>query len=777
MRMSEKNPITLVYLARRAEGIPPVEAFAQSYRNLPAGIDHNLAVICKGADRAYTEAVKNAFGNDATYLTRSDEGVDIHAYLDAARQIETPRVCFLNTFSVIAAPGWLGKLNAIYQQPGIGLVGASGTYESLLDSLKFHMRVVWAVNNKGIRYDCEFADRFRSILAIHAPAWLAQRRSLISTFRALLRPRPSFRDLSQEEFFQFWSDSIKPGGPLNCYAMFPRFPNPHIRTNAFMMERTRFVQSAEALPPTKISGLEFESGFTSLTNQILAMGLKAVVVGADGRGYEEQDWGSNGGFRQGRQGNLLVSDNQTRSFQGLNDRDKENLVWLTWGSDFAASPAIKHFANTTEIKATEILAKRRDKAPAASVSIVIPTHNRLALVKGAIDTVIRQDAGDWELIVYDNCSEEPVSPYVRALNHPNVKVVRSETFLNVTSSWNAAFNLAQGDYVMLIGDDDGLMPDFFTKLRRIIDDYEAPDFIYSPILQFFHPGVAPWQPQGYVALVRQGMFFRGKTAPFYLAAPDKRAAVEGSLRIRRNFIYNMQGMVFRRAAAEALKVDGNFFQSPFPDYYIANVAILLCDKVLVNPEPLAIAGVSKASFGFTLFNNEEERGSALLKTQHEDDQFWPEMKAVILPGPTYLTNFIITMRHVYERIRGSLSVEPDYQRYRLMQLFALADGNIGKKQIGQMNLTLSEKAFYGIASCLAKWRDRSRLTRALVSRLGASLSQTSFPATVVQLNVGDFTSTGQLYEALQNSSLVYGPTGSICAHTRATSPGDLCQPI
>jgi len=175
----------------------------------------------------------------------------------------------------------------------------------------------------------------------------------------------------------------------------------------------------------------------------------------------------------------------------------------------------------------------------------------------------------------------------------------------------------------------------------------------------------------------------------------------------------------------------------------------------VNPEPLAIAGVSKASFGFTLFNNEEERGAALLKTQHQADRFWHEMKTIVLPGPAYVTNYIITMRHVHERIRDSLSLPPDYQRYRLIQLYALANAGLDKKsRIEQMSLNFLEKAFYEVVSFLAKWKDRSWLIRALIARIGASLTQYGRAATVVELNVGDFTNTVQLYEALQSGKLI-----------------------
>jgi glycosyltransferase involved in cell wall biosynthesis len=39
-------------------------------------------------------------------------------------------------------------------------------------------------------------------------------------------------------------------------------------------------------------------------------------------------------------------------------------------------------------------------------SVLLPTRNRLNLLSYAIETVIRQDYSDWEIIISDNCSEE-----------------------------------------------------------------------------------------------------------------------------------------------------------------------------------------------------------------------------------------------------------------------------------------------------------------------------------------------------------------------------------
>ena len=243
-------------------------------------------------------------------------------------------------------------------------------------------------------------------------------------------------------------------------------------------------------------------------------------------------------------------------------------------------------------------------------SVVIPTHDGLDLLRDAAQSVLKQDHWDWELVIFDNASTDDIAGYVGGLKDSRVRYARSEEFLPVTDSWNRAIELAKGDYVTFLGNDDGLTPRYFTEVARIISDFDEPEILYSAIFQFLHPGVAPWERRGYVADLKNAFFFADKRLPFRLSKEDASRAVHGSLGLRRNFTFNIQAFVFSRTFLDALRADGPVFRSPFPDYYLANIALAKARSVVVIPAPMAIAGVSKASFGFTLFNGLEEQGTS-----------------------------------------------------------------------------------------------------------------------------------------------------------------------
>lgn len=116
------------------------------------------------------------------------------------------------------------------------------------------------------------------------------------------------------------------------YKNFPKFPNPHIRSNAFMIDRELFCRITNGLKiDSKMDAHGFESGAESMTRKVLREGLRCMLVGSNGRAYSIMRWPTSGTFRQGTQHNLMVADNQTRSFQNLPWMAKSTFVKGTWG--------------------------------------------------------------------------------------------------------------------------------------------------------------------------------------------------------------------------------------------------------------------------------------------------------------------------------------------------------------------------------------------------------------------------------------------------------------
>lgn len=147
-------------------------------------------------------------------------------------------------------------------------------------------------------------------------------------------------------------------------------------------------------------------------------------------------------------------------------------------------------------------------------SVLLPTRNRLDLLKYAIQSVLDQDYDLWEIIVYDNCSEEDIEGYIRSIDDSRVKYYRSPRYVSVTENWNNTIEKASGDYMIMLGDDDCLLKGYFKRMLQLLKDYPDPDFVYTSALIYAYPGVLPNHPEGFLQAFGNALFIHNKMESF-----------------------------------------------------------------------------------------------------------------------------------------------------------------------------------------------------------------------------------------------------------------------
>lgn len=89
-----------------------------------------------------------------------------------------------------------------------------------------------------------------------------------------------------------------------------------------------------------------------------------------------------------------------------------------------------------------------------TVSVVIPTRNRLGLLRRTLDTVRAQRGVDLEIIVVDDASTDETAGALDRLGDPRVRVVRRDLAVGVSVARNVGIARATGEWVALIDDDD-----------------------------------------------------------------------------------------------------------------------------------------------------------------------------------------------------------------------------------------------------------------------------------------------------------------------------------
>ncbi|MBR6091472.1 MAG: glycosyltransferase family 2 protein [Bacteroidales bacterium] len=98
------------------------------------------------------------------------------------------------------------------------------------------------------------------------------------------------------------------------------------------------------------------------------------------------------------------------------------------------------------------------------ITVITPTYRRHLYIKNAIDSVLAQTYKDFEMIIVDDNpvdSEERklTEEVIKGVSDPRVHYVQNEKNLGGAGSRNVAIDMAKGEYVAFLDDDDMYLPD------------------------------------------------------------------------------------------------------------------------------------------------------------------------------------------------------------------------------------------------------------------------------------------------------------------------------
>ncbi len=96
------------------------------------------------------------------------------------------------------------------------------------------------------------------------------------------------------------------------------------------------------------------------------------------------------------------------------------------------------------------------------ISIIIPTHDRLEMLKRAIGSVLAQTYTDWELIVVDDHSEPSARSVIESFADSRIHFIRHEMSQGGAAARNSGIREACGNYIAFLDDDDEWIPEKLT---------------------------------------------------------------------------------------------------------------------------------------------------------------------------------------------------------------------------------------------------------------------------------------------------------------------------
>jgi glycosyltransferase involved in cell wall biosynthesis len=102
------------------------------------------------------------------------------------------------------------------------------------------------------------------------------------------------------------------------------------------------------------------------------------------------------------------------------------------------------------------------------VTVVIPTRNRLRLLREAIESVERQSLSEWELVVVDDASEDDTPTWLEGQRNPRIRRVRLDEHSERSAARNRGLREARGETVLFLDDDDRLRAGALERLNRVL---------------------------------------------------------------------------------------------------------------------------------------------------------------------------------------------------------------------------------------------------------------------------------------------------------------------
>jgi glycosyltransferase involved in cell wall biosynthesis len=104
-----------------------------------------------------------------------------------------------------------------------------------------------------------------------------------------------------------------------------------------------------------------------------------------------------------------------------------------------------------------------------SVTVVIPTRDRFALLQESVASVFDQRSVDWRLVVVDDASSDGTAGWLDQLDDPRVEIVRCTSNVERSAARNLGLARVATPYVLFLDDDDVLRPEALTRLVRGAD--------------------------------------------------------------------------------------------------------------------------------------------------------------------------------------------------------------------------------------------------------------------------------------------------------------------
>lgn len=113
------------------------------------------------------------------------------------------------------------------------------------------------------------------------------------------------------------------------------------------------------------------------------------------------------------------------------------------------------------------------------VSVIIPTYNRASLLPRAVNSVLAQTYGDYEVIIVDDCSTDDTQRVIAEFTDSRIRQFRHKVNRGVSAARNTGIANARGEYIVFLDDDDECTPSRLADQVPVLDQKPDVGMVYG----------------------------------------------------------------------------------------------------------------------------------------------------------------------------------------------------------------------------------------------------------------------------------------------------------
>lgn len=106
-------------------------------------------------------------------------------------------------------------------------------------------------------------------------------------------------------------------------------------------------------------------------------------------------------------------------------------------------------------------------------SFVLPAY-KARYLRGAMESILAQTRGDFELVVVNDASPEDLKSIVDTFDDSRIRYYENEKNIggkDLIAQWNHCVEFATGEFLILASDDDTYHPQYLEKMAELIEQY------------------------------------------------------------------------------------------------------------------------------------------------------------------------------------------------------------------------------------------------------------------------------------------------------------------